>query len=458
MEIKKQIETILVRKTVHYLQHDPEKNFSNIIKIGRRLTSARGNLHKEAIDLFERFWNDKSGPWHGYIVKYLTDLDPNEREKFTVNFLINSAIEGYTEELKNAEKYGCNIPWAILMDPTSACNLKCIGCWAAEYEKQDNLTFEEMDHVTQQGKALGCYTYLFSGGEPMIRKNDIIRLCEKHSDCVFGAFTNGTLIDEAFATQMKRVGNFFPVISIEGFEEDTDMRRGKGTFERAVRAMDILKAQHLAFGFSCCYHSKNVNEVGSDAFIDFMIEKGAWFGWYFTYMPVGSDAHTELMVNAQQRAWMYQRINEIRSKKPIFVLDFWNDGEYVEGCIAGGRRYFHINSAGEAEPCAFIHYSNCNIRDTSILDILKSPLFMEYHNGQPFNGNHMRPCPLLDNPEALRGMVKRSGAHSTQTLDHEDVDALADKCVETAKKWAVKSDDIWYSKHVKTEKTRDKAV
>ena len=93
------------------------------------------------------------------------------------------------------------------------------GCWAAEYGNQLNLSYEEMDNIVKQGTELGTYVYLFTGGEPMVRKKDIIHLCEDHPDCIFSAFTNGTLIDGAFADEMLRVKNFIPAISIEGFEE-----------------------------------------------------------------------------------------------------------------------------------------------------------------------------------------------------------------------------------------------
>lgn len=95
--------------------------------------------------------------------------------------------------------HNCNIPWLILMDPTSACNLHCTGCWAAEYGNKLNLTYEELSDVVKQSKELGVYFYMFTGGEPLVRKNDIIKLCEEHHDCQFLAFTNGTLVDEAFA-------------------------------------------------------------------------------------------------------------------------------------------------------------------------------------------------------------------------------------------------------------------
>lgn len=443
LNLKRTVASTVTKQVVHYLGHNPISNFPKIIDIGRKLTAGKQDFYSGIIDSFQTMWNDEQSPWRQYLINYLTWLDPNERDKFVTNFLINDGIIGFEEQLKLSEKIGCNIPWAILMDPTSACNLKCTGCWAAEYEKQSSLTYKELDSVVKQGRELNCYLYIFSGGEPMVRKDDIIKLCAAHKDCFFLAFTNGTLIDEQFCEELKRVGNFMPIVSIEGFEEATDGRRGKGTFNKVVAAMDLLKQNHLAYGFSCCYTSQNIDDVASEEFIDFLIEKGAWFGWYFTFMPVGTGSPVELMVNPEQRSYMYKRVREIREKKPIFVLDFWNDGEYVEGCIAGGRRYFHINSNGDAEPCAFIHYATENIRQSSILDILKSPLFMQYHDGQPFNGNHLRPCPLLDNPEKLRSMVKASGAHSTQPLDSEDVDDLTAKCVDVSEKWAVKADALW---------------
>ena len=179
---------------------------------------------------------------------------------------------------------------------------------------------------------------------------------------------------------------------------------------------------------------------------DFMIDKGAAFVWYFTYMPVGNDAVPELMVTPQQRKFMYEQVRMFRKTKSIFAMDFWNDGEYVRGCIAGGRYYFHINANGDVEPCAFIHYSTVNIKNVSLLEALKSPLFKAYQRHQPFNNNHLRPCPLLDNPDSLKEVVHTSGAYSTDMLKPEKVDDLTGKCVSTAEKWAVVADHIWYSR------------
>ena len=177
-----------------------------------------------------------------------------------------------------------------------------------------------------------------------------------------------------------------------------------------------------------------------------MIDWGAKFCWFFTYMPVGKQAVPELMVTAEQRAQMYFQIREFRETKPLFTLDFWNDGEYAGGCIAGGRKYLHINANGDMEPCAFIHYSDSSIYEKTILEALRSPLFMAYYNRQPFNDNHLRVCPLLDNPDAIVGMVKATGAFSTDLQDPEDVHELADKCRIKADKWRAVADELWACK------------
>ena len=117
--------------------------------------------------------------------------------------------------------------------------MHCTGCWAAEYGNRLNLTLEELDSIVTQGKELGTYMYIFTGGEPLVRKQDIIKLCEKHSDCEFLSFTNGTLIDESFCREMLRVKNFVPAISLEGFENANDGRRGSGVFEKVMAAMDL---------------------------------------------------------------------------------------------------------------------------------------------------------------------------------------------------------------------------
>lgn len=444
---KQLISTVLLKEGINYLEKNPIDNFPKLLNWADKVVVEEN--HKQILENVKLLWKEENNNWKDFITKILTELHPNVRRKFMTNFFLNATILGIPDANKLEKKHGCNIPWAILMDPTAACNLKCTGCWAAEYNKSDSLTNEELDRIITEGKQLGIYMYIYSGGEPLVRKDDLIALAREHDDCMFLAFTNATLVDEKFAKELQEVGNFALAISVEGFEEETDMRRGKGTFRKVMAAMDILKKYGIGYGFSTCYHSKNTEVIGSDEYIELMLEKGCLFGWYFTYMPLGKDAVMELLSTPEQREYMYHRVREIRKSRPIFVLDFWNDGEYVEGCIAGGKNYFHINASGDVEPCAFIHYSNVNIKETDLLSALQSPLFKQYAINQPFNHNHLRPCPLLDNPEKLKQMVYSSNAYSTQPIDKESVEELTEKCIDISNEWSVAADRLWNEKNNK---------
>ncbi len=438
MKIKQSLTKAALSTAMDYISGDPENNLPKLLSFIEGI-----GWDKSQTEVFHQVVDNPENVWNKYLLGLWRDIDNDVLKTIFMNFGLNASFFGFPEQRKNEEKYGCNIPWAILLDPTSACNLHCTGCWAAEYGNKLNLTYEEMDSIIKQANDLGCYFFLFTGGEPLVRKADIIRLCEAHSDCQFTAFTNATLIDEAFAEDMLRVKNFIPAISVEGFEEATDSRRGSGTFRKVETSMTLLKSKRLPFGVSCCYTSQNTHVIGSEEYFDQMIEWGAKFCWLFTYMPVGRDAVPELMVSPEQRKFMYEQVRRFRETKPIFTMDFWNDGEYAEGCIAGGRRYLHINANGDMDPCAFIHYSDSNIREKTLLEGLQSPLFMAYHNNQPFSDNMLRPCPLLDNQGALAKMVDESGAHSTDLQNPEDVHELTAKCIPAADKWQPVADELW---------------
>ena len=388
--------------------------------------------------------------WARYADRIIRDSVPRILSTFLLNAAYEGGFRGFKTSEEMSEKYGCNIPWIVLMDPTSACNMHCTGCWAAEYGHKQNLSFEVMDRVLTEGKALGIHACLFTGGEPLVRKKDIIKLCEKHKDVAFHAFTNGTLIDEAFCDDLLRVGNFFLSVSIEGFAEANDGRRGDGHFDAVMRAMDLMHNKKIPFGVSICYTSKNYLDVTSDEFLDMIIEKGCSFAWYFHYMPVGMNASTELLLTPEQRMYMKDRvrwIRDIEDGKELFAIDFQNDGEFCGGCIAGGKRYCHINAAGDVEPCVFIHYSGANVNEQSLLDCLRQPLFLKYHENQPFNENLLRPCPMLENPEKLQEMIRETGARSTDLEAPESAEHLCGKCAEYAAAWAPVADADWAARH-----------
>lgn len=432
------------RPLVNYVYKNPKRNIPKVLKIGKAIT---GNLFPEStwtvpLDVI----TNPQNTWNDYVYRIIEETDKELLTNVLLTFAIDAGYIGTSTLRENRDKLKCNIPWIILMDPTSACNLKCKGCWAAEYGHHSNLTLDEMRKIVTEAKALGTHFFMFTGGEPLVRKKDILTITNENKDCIFLAFTNGTLVDDEFCEELKKSGNFALALSIEGTEETTDFRRGEGVYQKVVDAMALLKKHKCIFGTSVCYTSKNYDAVTSDKFYDMEIEAGAKFALYFHYMPIGSDADTSLLLTPEQREHVYRTIRKkrrTRNGKPIFVMDFQNDGEFVGGCIAGGRNYFHINSEGDAEPCVFIHYSDSNIREKSILECLRSPLFKQYYKGQPFNDNMLRPCPMLENPQALRHIIDVTDAKSTNLTCPESAEELCSKCDLYAKEWAPMAKQIW---------------
>ena len=438
----------MVDVVLSHADKDPEKTVGQIVDLAKQFYG--GSFSDETYEHAKKILSDPDSKWSKLINCVLDQTDPNVARTMALNLGYEAFFRGTKTIRENRVKYQCNIPWLILFDPTSACNMHCVGCWAGEYGHKNNLSFEDMDKIITQGKALGVYLYMLTGGEPLVRKKDILKLAEKHNDVQFAIYTNSTLIDEPFCEEVVRLGNIAFMLSIEGTPETNDARRGEGHYAAVMNAMDLLKKHGIVFGTSICYTSANYKAVTSDEFMDMLISHGVRFNWYFHYMPIGDGANVDLMLNAEQREYMIHRVREIRGftgGKPIFCIDFQNDGEYIDGCIAGGRQYAHINPAGDVEPCVFIHYSNANIHDKSLLECLQQPLFKEYHKGQPFNNNHLRPCPMLENPELLGEMVKRSGAHSTDMQQPESTDDVFRRCRPYADQWTPSADRIWADEH-----------
>ena len=446
LTVERKAFSVAIDAALKSLNKDREKGLLQIVDLTEKFMG--DNFRKEAYDGVRKMIQNPDHKWMRYVNRLLDETDPHVAKMTALNLGFQAAFYGTKTIRKMREVHDCNIPWLILMDPTSACNLHCTGCWAAEYGNKLNLSFDELDSIVTQGKELGIYFYMMTGGEPLVRKADIIKLCEKHNDCAFHCYTNGTLVDQKLCDDMKRVGNLSLSISLEGFEDANDFRRGEGVYDKVLHAMDLLHENGLIFGNSVCYTSKNMDAVTSDEFFDLLIEHGSRFAWYFHLMPVGMKAAPDLMPTKEQREYIYHRIREVRAMeggKEIFVMDFQNDGEFVGGCIAGGRNYCHINPKGDVEPCVFIHYSGANIREKSLLECLKQPLFMAYRDNQPFNDNMLRPCPVLDNPGRLTQIVEESGARSTDLESPERACDYCNRCVPAAEKWAPVADELWNS-------------
>ncbi len=378
-------------------------------------------------------------PHHKYLIRIVSKFFSNT-DLFSI--IANDHFKTI-EQIRMGNRHQCFVPRCLLLDPTSSCNLRCIGCWAAGYENASNLSYETMDDLLDQAEELKIGYCFLSGGEPLVRKQDLLKLCAGHRKISFSAFTNGLLIDEAFADKMVELGNFTVAISIEGFKEDTDFRRGSGVYDQVIKAMDLLKSKGIEFAFSACYHSKNYQVIASDAFLEFMWEKGCRMGWLFTYIPVGNNADLSLVCTPEQRAYVREKINAFNQKKLMTIVDFWNNGHIAAGCVAASNGFVHINSKGDIEPCAFCHYSDSNIHTTTLKDALRSPFFKAFRDAQPFSDNPLRSCPLIDMPAKLIEVVEKSGARSTEISSPEEVRSLAAKTSPIAEKWGILAEEIY---------------
>ena len=335
---ERQAFSLAIDATLKSLNKDREKGLLNIVNLAQKFMGS--NFRSEAYEGAKKMIQNPDSKWMRYVNRLLDETDPHVAKMTALNLGYQAAFAGTKKIRKMREIENCNIPWLILMDPTSACNLHCTGCWAAEYGHKLNLDLETIDSIIRQGKELGVYMYIYTGGEPTVRKKDLIKLCEMHPDCEFLSFSNGTLFDEEFCDEILRVKNFVPAFSLEGSEEANDGRRGEGIYQKVMHAMKLLKDRGLPFGVSTCYTGMNVDSVSSEEYFDKLIDCGALFAWFFHYMPVGNDASPELLLTPDQREEMYRAIRKFRSTKAIFTLP-----PFLSGCTTILQGSSHSNGA-----------------------------------------------------------------------------------------------------------------
>ncbi len=365
------------------------------------------------------------------------DLHPNYYQNMVVNFFTNALFLGYGIRKEILAKEGIMPPFFFVISPTMRCNLGCYGCYAGQYKKSDELDFDTVCRVISEARDMGMYFVTISGGEPFFYEG-LLDIFEKHHDISYQIYTNGTLIDDKAVERLVSLGNAAPAISVEGYEAETDARRGKGTYGKVRDAMGRLKDARALFGFSATVTRHNVDLLSSEEFVDTMVDRGCAFGWYFIYIPIGREPQLDLMPTPAQRDMLRQRVKRMRSTKPILVADFWNDGPLVGGCIAGGRRYLHINCKGDVEPCVFVHFAVDNIKEKSLMEAVKSPFFTSIRERQKINNeNPLLPCMIIDHPETLRELVAEYDAYPThdgaETLVNEMADYLDSYALEYGK-------------------------
>lgn len=406
--LQKNLKERVIKKGVELLDKDPQNNVDKIFMLIKK--SVENEFAKARIDnVYDYYKNNEAT--HEFIQNILKSTDKNCLKKFFMDFFGNATWYGIPRRQKMGSKHGIKIPFSLLISPSMRCNLRCTGCYAANYDKKDDIPFEEVDRLIGEARDLGIYYIVVLGGEPFFNKY-MLDIYEKYNDIYFTPFTNGTLFDEELAERLRNLGNVMPMLSLEGFEKETDARRGKGTFKKVMNSMELLKKKGVPFGVSSATSRYNVDTVTSDEFINMLIEKGSKMSWYFIYMPVGENPDINAMLTPEQRIMLGRKTRNIRASKPYFTIDFFNDAPYVGGCIAG-KYYCHINSHEDIEPCIFAHFATNNVKGRPLIEGLNTEYFKELHKRQPYSDNMLRPCMMIDNTNVIREVVKKVKAYPT---------------------------------------------
>lgn len=369
------------------------------------------------------------------------ELNRNVRQG-ALDFITNALV--FKKQTRDAfmAEHGFSPPLLLVISPTMRCNLACEGCYAGMYSREEDLPEEIFERILREAEAMGIYFIVISGGEPMMYK-PLLPAVERHPGLTFQMYTNSTLIDKEMAGRIAELGNIMPCISVEGYAAETDRRRGEGVYAKIEQAMANLREAGALFGFSATATRANNELLSSDEFVDHYVDKGCFIGWYFQYMPVGTEPSLELMTTPEQRDRRRERVSTLRREKQIVLADFWNDGHLVGGCLSGGRTYLHINCRGDVEPCVFAHFSVDNIKEKSLEEVLCSEFFRAIRERQPFHDNLMRPCMIIDHPQVFREVVASCGAVPTHPGAEGVITTLAGALDEYGAAYGEICDAVW---------------
>ncbi len=307
---------------------------------------------------------------------------------------------------------GLHVPIGIAISPTTRCNLTCRGCYARFHPMDGEMPPETIDEVVREASDLGVFFFVITGGEPYLRP-EMIDLYERYRSVLFLTVTNGTLIDAGLVSRLAGAGNVLPVVSIEGTREQTDGRRGEGVYDRVIACMRQFKDARIPFGFSALVTRESAATLGSDGFVGEMVERGCTVGFFNEFIPV-ERGDVALVPDGAQRRWFAERVDHIRGRHPIVLLNLPADEYDADGrcmSVAGGA--MHITARGDVEPCPFAHFARENVTRSSFREVLRSP-FLAAIRGHP---TVLRcgeiGCSLVNNHATLEAIAEETKARPT---------------------------------------------
>jgi MoaA/NifB/PqqE/SkfB family radical SAM enzyme len=322
------------------------------------------------------------------------------------------AVAAYKQRLRQ----GALFPPFLFLALTSACNLRCRGCWIDSKGPIRSLPDDDVDAVIAAGKEQQSYFYTLLGGEPMMYPG-LWDILWRHPDCYFQIITNGMFLSEENVTRIREAGNVTPLVSIDGLEGQNDERRGEGVFGTAIEGLARLKAQKILFGVATTVTGENLEEVVSDRYVAELIDRGAMYLWYYVYRPVGADPSPRFCVKREQMIELRKRLLALRRKHPIILIDTYWDANGEAVCPAALGLGFHIGPAGSIEPCPPLSFA-CETISQNDGDLFATINGSRFLRGfQEFVKERTKGCVILEHPQELVEYLRKSSADDTSGRD-----------------------------------------
>ncbi len=332
---------------------------------------------------------------------------------------IGHLVKGYAQSSR-LRKYelarGVKVPPALIISITSKCNLHCAGCYAAATgtvchgTTKRTLDIDQWRKIIQEASDMGVFGFIIAGGEPFLTKN-LLSLSEEFPDRLFVIFTNGTLLKDEEFRRLKRNRNTVVVVSLEGDEEMTNGRRGRGVYKKVINTIKKLDHNGIISGISATINRKNYKYWMDEKHVDALIANGVHFAFFLEYIPVDND--TELMLtNAENKAFRKQ-VLYYRETKQISLMHSPGDEELMGGCVSAGRGFAHVTPQGDLTPCPVSNIATHNLKQTSLREGLKSELFKIIRDNEHLLETEGTPCALFAHPEEVELIAKQVCAYKT---------------------------------------------
>lgn len=303
------------------------------------------------------------------------------------------------------EEQGLHVPPVMILSVTNKCNLHCTGCYSRIVQREHKPELDEagLRNVLRQAEELGISIVLLVGGEPLTRP-ELFNVTKDFPEMVFTLFTNGTLIDDVVIQQFKKQKHVIPILSMEGYEGVTDLRRGAGVYERLMKAMAKLNESGLFFGSSLTVTRSNYDTVTGERFIQRMRENGCRAFIFVEYNPVKKGTEGWVVTHEQREA-ILAKMASYRASLPGVYIGFPGDEKAFGGCLSSGRGFIHVSASGSLEPCPFAPYSDSSIVDMTLKEALNSKFLRALRENRDQLMESDGGCALWKKPEWVKSLL-----------------------------------------------------